>query len=173
MAKLFLLFTVVPLVELYLLIGLGRRVGVGPTIAMVLLTGLLGAFLARREGARVLRDYQRSLSEGRLPEEGVLSGVLVLVGGALLVAPGVLTDVVGILLLVPPTRRWIARIVRRRLELGIQRGTVRVSVFGRGRPVRPSPRPDAAPPGPRVVRPRAEDISDAEIVDERGPARLD
>ncbi len=129
---LFLLFTVVPFIELYLLLTMGRNVGLVPTLAFVVGTGLLGAFLARREGTRVLRDWQVSMAQGRIPEDGILSGALILVGGALLVAPGVLTDLTGMLLLIPPTRRFIAARIRRVLERRRKAGTFRVSTFGMG-----------------------------------------
>lgn len=116
LGKLLLLFTVIPVVELYLLITIGQNVGAGPTIALVLGTGFLGAWLARREGSRVLRSWQGSLARGELPKEGVVSSVLVLVGGVLLVTPGVVTDVMGLLLLLPWTRRWVAGAIRKRLE---------------------------------------------------------
>ncbi|MCA9707726.1 MAG: FxsA family protein [Myxococcales bacterium] len=116
LGKLLLLFTVVPVVELYLLITLGQHLGAEATIGLVLVTGLLGASLARREGARVLRNWQASMARGELPKEGVTSSLLVLVGGVLLVTPGVVTDVTGLLLLVPWSRRWVAEVVRRRLE---------------------------------------------------------
>jgi UPF0716 protein FxsA len=125
LAKLLLLFTVIPVVELYLLITIGQSMGAGPTIALVLGTGFLGAWLARREGSRVLRSWQGSLARGEIPKEGVISSVLVLVGGVLLVTPGVVTDVMGLVLLLPWTRRWVAHAIRRRLEqrLGV-RGVV-------------------------------------------------
>lgn len=116
LGKLLVLFTVLPVVELYLLITLGQNVGAGPTIALVLGTGLLGAWLARREGSRVLRSWQGSLARGEMPKEGVISSVLVLVGGVLLVTPGVVTDVTGLVLLLPWTRRWVANAIRKRLE---------------------------------------------------------
>lgn len=120
LGKLLLLFTVVPVVELYLLITIGQRLGAEPTIGLVLVTGLLGATLARREGARVLRNWQEAMARGQMPKEGVISSVLVLVGGVLLVTPGVLTDVTGLLLLVPWSRRRIAGVVRNRLEHRLQ-----------------------------------------------------
>ena len=122
LGKLLLLFTVIPVVELYLLITIGQNVGAGPTIALVLVTGFLGAWLARREGSRVLRSWQGSLARGEIPKEGVISSVLVLVGGVLLVTPGVVTDAMGLVLLLPWTRRWIAGVIRRRLEqrMGVQ-----------------------------------------------------
>lgn len=116
LGKLLLLFTVVPVVELYLLITIGQNVGAGPTIALVLGTGLLGAWLARREGSRVLRSWQASLARGEMPKEGVISSVLVLMGGVLLVTPGVITDVTGLVLLLPWTRRLVANAIRKRLE---------------------------------------------------------
>jgi UPF0716 protein FxsA len=114
--KLFLLFTIVPLVELYLLLLLGQWMGFWPTVALVMVTALLGAFLGKREGLKVWHCWRDALSQGRMPEEGILGGVLVLIGGVLLVTPGVLTDLTGMLLLIPPTRRQIATIVRKRLE---------------------------------------------------------
>jgi len=113
---LFLLFTVVPVLEVFLLVQLGALLGPWPTIGIVVATGLIGAALARDEGARVVRDWQQAMLEGRLPRDGVLSGLLVLVGGVLLVTPGVLTDIVGFALLVPITRRPIAAFVRKRVE---------------------------------------------------------
>lgn len=131
MAKyLFLAFTVVPLLELYLLIGIGRQVGALPTMGMVLVTGLIGAWLAKREGMRVVRSWRTATAQGRLPEDGILSGALVLVGGVLLITPGVITDVLGFLLLIPVTRRFIAARLRRGLERKMQAGTLRVTHFG-------------------------------------------
>ena len=158
---LFLLFTVVPLVEIYLLVGIGSRVGVWPTLAGVFLTGAVGAALAKREGLRVLVETQRALAEGRVPAEGVLGAVLVLAGGLLLIAPGVLTDVVGLLLLVPPTRRLIARGLGRWLERKVRDGTIHVGVGFPGAPRGPAPGPK-----PRL---RREDVSDAEVVEPPAP----
>ena len=129
MGKLLVLFTVVPLLELYLLILLGNAIGFWPTVAIVMVTGMLGAWLAKREGLRVFRKWQAALAEGRMPAEGVLGGLLVLVGGVFLITPGVLTDVCGLLLLIPPTRRAIADLVRAHFEKKIQAGTVRVVRF--------------------------------------------
>ena len=111
-AKLLVLFTVVPLIELYLLITLGQIVGAEITVGVVFITGLLGATLAKREGTRVLREWQDAVSKGLMPKEGVTSSLLVLVGGILLITPGVLTDVVGLSLLIPPSRRLIAGMLK-------------------------------------------------------------
>lgn len=106
----------VPFVELYLLLLIGSRVGFWPTVMGIVGSAVLGAAVARREGWRVLRHFQQTLATGGVPEEGLLSAVLVFAGGLLLVFPGVLTDVAGILLLVPPTRRFIAERIRRRVS---------------------------------------------------------
>ncbi|HEY8432245.1 MAG TPA: FxsA family protein [Sandaracinaceae bacterium] len=122
MAKLFLLFVVVPLVELYLLLVLGRAVGFWPTVGLVLGTAALGTWFGKREGLRVFREWRDSLARGEVPEEGILGGLLVLVGGVLLITPGVLTDLTGLLLLFPPSRRWVAKQLRARLEKSIAEG---------------------------------------------------
>lgn len=153
---LFVLFTVVPLVELYLLVQLGRHLGPWASVGLVLVTGVLGAGLAKREGWRVLRRWQESLARGEMPEEGLLGGVLVLVGGVLLVTPGVLTDVAGVALLLPPTRRLVAARVRRWLERRMVAGQVRVTGFYAG----PAPgsgwaEPQPGPSGPPSQQPPA------------------
>lgn len=154
MGKLFLLFTLLPLADLWLLLAIGRALGFWPTLALVIATGFAGAWLARAEGRRVLLGWQRALSEGRVPDEGIVSGVLVLAGGVLLVSPGVLTDVVGLALLFPPTRRLFGAGLRRWLGRKVRSGQVRVVTFGRG-PAGPPPARRAAdelvdvtPPGP-------------------------
>jgi UPF0716 protein FxsA len=102
------LFLLVPILELWLLLRIGAWIGLYGTVAMVVGTAFVGAWLAKREGLRVLSSWRQAMAERRMPEEGITSGVLVLVGAVLLVTPGVLTDVLGILLLVPPTRRRLA-----------------------------------------------------------------
>lgn len=146
-ARLFLLFTVVPLIELFLLFQLKELVGFWTTIAIVVTTGFVGAWLARAEGARVLKAWKRSLVRGKVPEDGILSGVLILVGGVLLVTPGVLTDVVGFLLLIPPTRRRIAAVVRKRLEQRIEDGSINVVSYSdfEGSPGQETMRPGYRP----------------------------
>ena len=116
MGKLLVLFTVVPLVELWLLLSIGDRIGFWPTVGIAIGTAVLGAVLAKREGRRVLGAWRDAVSGGRIPDEGITGGILVLLGAALLVTPGVLTDVAGLLLLFPPSRRWIAAAVRARME---------------------------------------------------------
>ncbi len=95
----------VPLLELYLLIRVGDVIGVWPTVALVVFTGALGAFLTRLEGLRVLRRVQTELQHGRAPTADLLDGLLVVIAGAVLLTPGLITDAVGFFLLVPPGRR--------------------------------------------------------------------
>ncbi|MBI5368227.1 MAG: FxsA family protein [Planctomycetes bacterium] len=102
---LFALFTLVPIVELSLLIQIGGRLGVLPTLALVFGTGALGAWMARRQGLRALHAVQADLTAGRMPAESLLDGILILLGAVLLITPGVLTDALGLALLVPPVRQ--------------------------------------------------------------------
>jgi UPF0716 protein FxsA len=128
--RLFLLFTVVPLVELYLLIAIGRVLGPIPTIGLVLLTGALGAWFARLEGARVIRRWQEALARQELPKDGVIDGFLIFIGGVMLITPGILTDIAGLSMVMPPTRRVIAAAVRRWFERQIATGRVQVYASG-------------------------------------------
>lgn len=130
LGRLALLFVIVPILELVLLIQLGQVVGLWPTVGLVLLTGVTGAALARLEGMRVLFQFQRELAAGRLPGQALLDGISVLVGGALLLTPGILTDLAGFALLFPPSRRWVQGRVRERLERSLRDGTIRVVSMG-------------------------------------------
>lgn len=141
LGKLFLLFTALPLVDLYLLLRIGDAIGGFATLALVLATGALGALLARAEGMRVVRAFQESMARGVMPRDGVLSGVLLLLGGALLITPGVLTDALGLLLLIPFTRRWLAAQIAARMQRAIEHGTLRVVHTGFDPRVGPRPRP--------------------------------
>jgi len=107
--RLLLLFTVVPVVELWLLLRIGGWLGAWATVGLVVLTGVVGATLARREGVHAWAAVQSELTAGRLPGRKLLEALLVLFAGIVLVTPGVLTDAVGLLLLVRPVR---ARLVR-------------------------------------------------------------
>jgi len=102
-----------------------------PTVALVVGTCLLGAWLSRQQGRKVISQWRGAMTEGRLPEEGVLSGLLVLVGSVLLVTPGVLTDLFALSLLIPKSRHWLAGLLRVRLAEKMKDGTVRV-VTGAG-----------------------------------------
>jgi UPF0716 protein FxsA len=130
LGRLALLFVLVPLLELVVLIQVGQWIGLLPTLLLVVLTGVTGAWLARAEGLRVFFRFQKELEGGRLPGQPLLDGLAVLVGGAFLLTPGILTDVAGFSLLLPPSRRWIQRRVRARLERSIAEGSIRVVGVG-------------------------------------------
>jgi UPF0716 protein FxsA len=130
LGRLALLFVVVPILELVLLIQLGRVVGLVPTLALVVFTGISGAWLARAEGLRVFFQFQKELASGRIPGQALLDGISVLIGGAFLLTPGVITDFLGFSLLLPLSRRWIQQRVRARLERRIADGTIRVVAMG-------------------------------------------
>jgi UPF0716 protein FxsA len=114
--RLFLLFTLIPLVELILLVWIALQTNWMVTLAMIFLPGLLGAWLARREGLRCLREVRRQVLQGELPSGTLLEGLLILVAGALLITPGVLTDLAGFALLIPPVRRRVGRWLTERLR---------------------------------------------------------
>ena len=118
--RLLLLFTIVPTVELVLLLILADKTSWQFTVGLILLTGLVGAALARYEGLRCLRRIQDQLSAGRVPGNSLMDGMMILVAGALLVTPGVLTDLLGFALLLPPFRSLIRRYVKSRFEANIR-----------------------------------------------------
>lgn len=107
--KLLIAFIIVPLVELFLLLQIAEWTSIGATIALVILTGILGSWLARREGASAWRRFREALAGGRLPSEEIQDGLMVVFAAALLLTPGLLTDLFGFTLLVPQGRRWVRR----------------------------------------------------------------
>ncbi len=126
LARLFLLFTIVPLAELYLLIKIGSYMGAFNTILLILITGILGALLARLEGLRTLRQITLSLNQGIVPAEELVDSVLIFVAGIVLVTPGVLTDVMGLLLLLPYTRTIFKRWLRKRFDRMVSSGNMQI-----------------------------------------------
>ena len=123
--RLLLLFTVVPLIELVLLLRLAERISWEATLGLILLTGFVGAALARYEGVRCITRIQQKLAAGQLPGDPLLDGLMILVAGALLVTPGVLTDLVGFSLLVPGLRRIMKRFLKKRFQARITVATSR------------------------------------------------
>ena len=115
--KLFLAFTIIPIIEIYLLIEIGSMVGALAAVTLVILTGFLGAFLARMQGLQTLYRIQESLREGRMPSGELLDALLIVIAGLVLLTPGFLTDSAGFLLLIPATRNSIKYWLRRQIEL--------------------------------------------------------
>ena len=130
LSRLALIFVAVPLLELFLLIRLGGAIGLLPTLSLCVLTGVAGAWLARREGLRALWSFQQRLARGGVPGRALMDGLCVLLGGALLLTPGLLTDVVGFSLLLPPSRRWIQKRIQSRIERQLADGSLRVTTIG-------------------------------------------
>src|SRR5882757_2891758 len=118
-----LLFIVVPIAELYVIIQVGEWIGVWPTLLLLLLDAIVGSWLLKHEGRAAWRRFNKALAERRVPAAEVADGFLVILGGALLIAPGFITDIFGILFLIPPTRA-LARKVLYRLTVG------RVAIVG-------------------------------------------
>ncbi len=121
MKILFLIFLVVPIIEIYFLIAVGSAIGAGLTIALIIFTALLGAFLVRAQGFSTFVRVQNQLSKGEMPAVEILEGLFLLVAGALLLTPGFFTDAIGFAFLTPPLRRWI---IRRSLASGAWRGGI-------------------------------------------------
>ncbi len=167
---LFVLFIAVPIAEIYVIIQVGQAIGALWTIALLIADSILGTMLMRAQGRAVWRRFNLALKEGRPPAREVLDGVLVIVGGAFLLAPGFLTDAVGLSLLLPPTRAFyralLLRNVAARVVVGVSdrlpgrgsrgrrgavRGPDRTDVEGTAHEVDPQqlPRDPRSPDAPR------------------------
>ena len=103
------LLVVTPVVEIYLLVRVADAIRWGPTILLVVITGVVGAGLARRQGLATWRKVQADLAQGRMPASEIVDGLLILAAGLVLLTPGMITDCIGLCLLVPPIRRFVKR----------------------------------------------------------------
>ncbi len=117
--KLFLIFTLLPVAELAILIKVGAIIGTLNTVLLVIGTALSGAFLVRMEGINVIYRFQQNLRDGVFPSEEIFDGALLLVAGAVLVTPGFMTDILGLLLVLPPSRTVIKELIRRYVDKNI------------------------------------------------------
>lgn len=129
MLWLLLLFVALPALELALLIEVGSRIGTLATLAIIAVTGVVGAILARRQGLGVITRIQRETAEGRLPAGSLVDGAIILVAGALLVTPGILTDAFGFLCLVPAFRRLVKRALLSQLQRAAREGRIDVHLY--------------------------------------------
>lgn len=127
--RLFILFAVVPVIEIYLIIKAGQLIGPLPTVLLLLAISLTGAWLVRSQGFLILRRIQSELADGRLPAAELLDGAMILVGGVLLLTPGFFTDFLGLFFLIPFTREMIKRLVRHWLQRRIAGGGVIIRRF--------------------------------------------
>jgi len=124
--KLLSFFVFVPLVELYILIEAGRIIGVVPTISLILMTGIAGAWLARSQGIELLRHIQNEMARGQMPAKALIDGAMVLAGGLLLLTPGFFTDLLGFSFLVPLTRSYWRKILSAWLQKQVAQGSVTI-----------------------------------------------
>jgi UPF0716 protein FxsA len=127
------IFVVVPLAELYVIYQVGDAIGILPTLAILVADSLLGSWLLKSQGRTVWMRFNETLGQGRVPHREIVDGVLVIFGGAFLITPGFITDIIGVLLLLPPTRALFRRQLQKRLELRA------VSSVGRRQTRRPAP----------------------------------
>lgn len=115
--RLLALFVCMPLIELALLLRIGARLGLGPTLALVIVTGLIGATLAQQQGFKVWSKIRAELQAGRMPAAELVDGLLILIGGVVLITPGLLTDLCGFALMVPAVRRYLRAKLDRRFRV--------------------------------------------------------
>src|SRR4051795_440988 len=136
MFLLILVFIIVPIAELYVIFKIGDAIGWAPTLGLLVIDSLLGTWLLKSQGGTVWRRFQETMQAGRVPHRELFDGVLVIFGGAFLITPGFLTDILGVLLLIPPTRALFRRFLIRRggRMFGISIAT--------GRPAAPPPSQD-------------------------------
>ena len=121
---LILLFTTVPIIELALLIKVGQYLGVGYTLAIVVITGIAGAYLAKLQGLLTLHRIQDDINQGKMPTDRLLDGVLILSSGILLLTPGLITDLIGFMGLIPFTRNLIKQWLKQKIKDMITQGRV-------------------------------------------------
>lgn len=119
--RLILLFSIIPLIELMILIRIGTWLGALNTVLLVIATAIVGASLARRQGLATLWRIRQNLSMGKIPTEELLDGFLIIIAAIVLITPGILTDTFGLLLLIPVTRSWFKKLIRRRMGQWIDR----------------------------------------------------
>ena len=156
MALLFILFILVPIAEIYVIIQVGQAIGALWTVLILIADSIIGARLVSWQGRAAWRRFQEAVQAGRIPHREIIDGVMIILGGAFLLTPGFITDAIGLLLLIPPTRALIRRVAVRSIS---RRGVVTRVVF-RAPPFRPPPpRPTDGPPehdtspGPRQLPP--------------------
>jgi UPF0716 protein FxsA len=127
--KLFLAFTLIPFLEIYLIVKIGSQLGAFNTVMIVILTGFLGALLARFQGFQTMLKVRETLSRGEMPAEELLDALLILMAGIVLLTPGFLTDMAGLMLLIPQTRLRFKRWLRKKIDKWIQANRIDVGFY--------------------------------------------
>ena len=120
--KLLILFIIVPVAELYILIEVGKKIGSLSVIGVIILTGILGAYLVKSQGFMILKKIQNDLNEGILPGDSLIQGAIILAGGILLLTPGFITDIVGFIFLMPFSRKVVKNYLLKWLKGKIKEG---------------------------------------------------
>jgi UPF0716 protein FxsA len=123
---LFLLIIIVPAAEIGFLLISGQIIGVWPTVLLIILTGIIGSYLAKKQGLATFYQLQRQLQTGQLPGDALLDGVCILVGGTLLLTPGFLSDILGFLLLFPTSRIFFKKLMNRWIQNWIRKGNMKI-----------------------------------------------
>lgn len=126
MRYLLLLLIVLPAAEIGVLLYSGKLLGILPTIFMIVLTGIVGAYLAKRQGLKAIREFQEQVSYGIMPGEALLDGICILIGGVLLLTPGFISDVMGFILLAPPTRKPVKWLIAKMLQDSFRKGNIKI-----------------------------------------------
>ncbi|MDN3016215.1 membrane protein FxsA [Paenibacillus sp. BSR1-1] len=126
MRYLLLLIIIVPAMDIGVLLFSGKAIGVWPTLISIILTGIIGAYLAKREGLQTIRRVQEQLRYGQIPSEGVLDGICILIGGTLLLTPGFITDIFGFLMLFKPTRKLFKFFMKNSFRKWIDRRNIKI-----------------------------------------------
>ncbi|WP_394233197.1 FxsA family protein [Niallia oryzisoli] len=126
MRVLILLFILIPAAEIAVLLLSGNTIGVWPTVALLIATGVLGSYLAKKQGMDTLRKVQEQLQYGRMPGDEILDGICILLGGVMLLSPGFLSDIFGLLLLLPPSRAALKPIILKMLKKWMNRRTITI-----------------------------------------------
>lgn len=127
--RLFICFTIIPVIELYLLIKVGTVIGGLNTILLVILTGFLGAWLARMEGMNTMMRLRMNLQQGLMPAEELIDAVIIFAAGIVLITPGLITDVFGLLLLWPVTRNKFKQFLRKKFDEMRANGSIHINRF--------------------------------------------
>jgi len=125
--KLLLAFTLIPVAEIYVFIKLGGSIGALNTIVIIILTALAGAYLARMEGTRTLLQIRASLDRGVMPAEEMVDALIIFLAGVVLLTPGFITDAAGLLLLIPASRGWFKKLIRKKLEGSLDRNHIDIT----------------------------------------------
>ncbi len=120
--KLLILFVIVPVTELYILIEVGKKIGGLTTIGIIILTGIIGAYLVKGQGFMILKKIQSDLNEGIIPGDSLIQGAIILAGGIFLLTPGFVTDIIGFIFLIPVSRRVVKKYLLKWLKGKIKEG---------------------------------------------------